>query len=66
GFAGFDFDDILYLFPLIVWFDWHFLFLAGASVGAPTFALLTWTRWKAVAPDRPDRQKPSEVPGRNG
>ncbi|MCG8325543.1 MAG: CDP-alcohol phosphatidyltransferase family protein [Thiotrichales bacterium] len=44
GFAGFDFDDILYLFPLIVWFDWHFLFLTGASVGAPAFALLTWYR----------------------
>ncbi len=44
GFAGFDFDDILYLFAPIVWLDWHFLFLIGASVGAPLFALLTWYR----------------------
>ncbi len=44
GFAGFDFDDILYLFAPVVWLNWHFLFLIGASVGAPIFALLTWYR----------------------
>ena len=44
GFAGFDFDDILYLFAPVVWLNWHFLFLIGASVGAPVFALLTWYR----------------------
>jgi len=49
GFAGFDFDDILYLFPLIVWFDWHFTFLLGAFVGAPVFALLTWYRLKSIS-----------------
>lgn len=49
GFAGFDFDDILYLFPLIVWFDWHFAFLLGASAGAPAFALLTWYRLKSIS-----------------
>ncbi len=51
GFAGFDFDDILYLFPLIVWFDWHFIFLAGASIGAPAFALLTWQRLHSLSDD---------------
>ncbi len=42
GFAGFDFDDVLYLFAPVVWLNLHFLFLIGASVGAPVFALVTW------------------------
>lgn len=41
GFAGFNFDDILFLFAVIVWLDWQQYFLIGASVGAPLFALLT-------------------------
>ncbi len=44
GFAGFDFDDILYLLPVVVWLDWHYPFLIGASVGAPAFAMLTMYR----------------------
>ena len=44
GFAGFDFDDILYLFAPVVWLNWHLPFLVGASLGAPGFALLTWYR----------------------
>jgi phosphatidylglycerophosphate synthase len=47
GFAGFDFDDILYLFAPLVWLNWHLPFLVGASVGAPAFALLTWYRLQA-------------------
>jgi len=46
GFAGFDFDDILYLFAPVVWLNWHLPFLIGASVGAPVFAVLTWYRLK--------------------
>ncbi len=46
GFAGFDFDDVLYLFAPVVWLGWHFPFLIGASVGAPVFALLTWYKLK--------------------
>ena len=46
GFAGFDFDDVLYLFAPVVWLGWHQEFLAGASVGAPAFALLTWHRYR--------------------
>lgn len=41
GFAGFNFDDILFLFAVIVWLDWQQYFLIGASIGAPLFALLT-------------------------
>ena len=41
GFAGFNFDDILFLFALIIWLDWQLYFLLGASIGAPLFALLT-------------------------
>ena len=42
GFAGFDFDDVLYLFAPVVWLGWQMPFVVGASVGAPAFALMTW------------------------
>jgi phosphatidylglycerophosphate synthase len=42
GFAGFDFDDVLYLFAPVVWLEWQMPFVVGASVGAPAFALMTW------------------------
>ena len=42
GFAGFDFDDVLYLFAPVVWLGWQMPFVVGASVGAPAFALITW------------------------
>lgn len=48
GFAGFDFDDVLYLFAPVVWFNLHLPFLIGASVGAPAFALLTWSRLRKL------------------
>jgi phosphatidylglycerophosphate synthase len=48
GIAGFDFDDILYLFAPIVWLDWHQGFLIGATLGAPAFALLTYQRYKVT------------------
>jgi phosphatidylglycerophosphate synthase len=48
GFGGFDFDDVLYLFAPVVWLNLHFLFLAGASVGAPVFALITWFRLRKL------------------
>lgn len=44
GFAGFDFDDVLYLFAPLVWLGWHYPFLVAASIGAPIFALITWYR----------------------
>ncbi len=46
GFAGFDFDDVLYLFAPVVWLGWHYPFLIGASVGAPVFALVTLYKLK--------------------
>ena len=42
GFAGFDFDDVLYLFAPVVWLGWQMPFVVGASVGAPAFAMMTW------------------------
>ena len=48
GFAGFDFDDILYLFAPVVWLDWHFGFLVCATVGAPAFAWLTYSKYRAI------------------
>ena len=51
GIAGFDFDDILYLFAPIVWLNWHLPFLIGASVGAPAFAIFTWYTSKKYRKD---------------
>lgn len=48
GFAGFDFDDILLLFVIIVWADWQLYFLIGASIGAPLFALLTFHKLRQI------------------
>lgn len=42
GFAGFDFDDVLYLFAPVIWLGWQMPFVVGASLGAPAFAILTW------------------------
>jgi phosphatidylglycerophosphate synthase len=48
GFAGFDFDDVMYLFAPLVWLGWQYPFLIGASFGAPAFALLTWYKSKKL------------------
>ena len=48
GYAGFDFDDILYLFGPLVWLDWHLPFMTAAALGAPIFALVTWLKWRAA------------------
>ena len=48
GIAGFDFDDVLYLFAPVVWLDLHYWFLIAASVGAPAFACLTWYRMRQL------------------
>jgi phosphatidylglycerophosphate synthase len=48
GFAGFDFDDILYLFAPVVWLGWHLNFLLGATIGAPAFAYLTYRKYRAI------------------
>lgn len=50
GFAGFDFDDVLYLFAVIAWFDWFMPIVIGASIGAPAFALMTWYKWQKLPP----------------
>ena len=50
GFAGFDFDDVLYLFAAVAWLDLFMPFVVGASIGAPAFALLTWYKWQRLPP----------------
>jgi archaetidylinositol phosphate synthase len=49
GFAGFDFDDILILFAVVVWLDWQLAFVSAAAIGAPAFAFLTWKRYLHTA-----------------
>ena len=44
GIAGFDFDDVLYLFAPVAWFGLLPFLLVGAVVGAPIIAALTWVR----------------------
>ncbi len=51
GFAGFDFDDILLFFAVIIWADWQLYFLIGASIGAPLFALFTFHKLRQIKSD---------------
>lgn len=44
GRAGFDFDDILYIFGPLAWLDLLSFLLIGAVVGGPAFAGWTWLR----------------------
>ena len=48
GIWGFDFDDVLYLLAPVVWLGWQMPLIAGAALGAPAFAVLTWFKWRAV------------------
>lgn len=48
GIWGFDFDDVLYLFAPVVWLGWQMPLMAGAALGAPAFAVLTWFKWRTV------------------
>ena len=50
GYAGFDFDDVLYLFAAVAWLDLFMPFIAGAAIGAPAFALLTLYKWRKLRP----------------
>jgi archaetidylinositol phosphate synthase len=44
NFAGFDIEDVLYLFPVVTLLGELKLFLIAAAIGAPTFAL--WVIWQ--------------------
>jgi len=48
GRAGFDFDDVLYLFGPLAWLAWLFPLLVGAAIGGPVFALWTWWRFRTL------------------
>ncbi len=48
GRAGFDFDDVLYIFGPLAWLAWLFPLLVGASIGGPLFALWTWWRLREI------------------
>lgn len=47
GVAGFDFDDILYIFGPVAWLGWFMPILVGAAIGAPAFAIMTWWRFRS-------------------
>ena len=44
GAAGFDFDDVLYIFGPVAWFGWLYVLLIGAAFGGPVFVIWTWLR----------------------
>ncbi len=48
GRAGFDFDDVLYIFGPLAWLGWLFPLLIGATIGGPVFALWTWWRLRSL------------------
>ncbi|MGE0387452.1 MAG: CDP-alcohol phosphatidyltransferase family protein [Gammaproteobacteria bacterium] len=53
GRAGFDFDDILYVFTPLAWLGWLGPLLAGAAVGGPVFA--AWTTARLLQARRQNR-----------
>ncbi|MEH2365981.1 CDP-alcohol phosphatidyltransferase family protein [Nostoc sp.] len=44
NFAGFDIEDVLYLFPIVPLLNGLELLLMAATIGAPTFAI--WVIWQ--------------------
>tara|TARA_R110000782_G_scaffold30891_14_gene76620 strand:+ start:7785 stop:8381 length:597 start_codon:yes stop_codon:yes gene_type:complete len=47
-FARFEAEDVLYLLPLITYFEWLMPFLIFATIGAPTFSLLVLRKYTAL------------------
>jgi archaetidylinositol phosphate synthase len=47
NFAGFDIEDVLYLFPIVTLFNGLQPLLIAATIGAPTFAI--WVIWQFFA-----------------
>lgn len=47
GIAGFDFDDLLYLFAPVAWLGWFIYILIGAAAVTPVLALLTAWRLRS-------------------
>jgi phosphatidylglycerophosphate synthase len=50
GVAGFDFDDLLYLFAPVAWLGWFIYILIGAAAVAPVLAILTAWRLRGQNP----------------
>jgi phosphatidylglycerophosphate synthase len=50
GTAGFDFDDVVYLFGPAAWLGWLLPLLVGTAAVAPFVAFSTWRRWAAGPP----------------
>jgi hypothetical protein len=44
--GGFDPDDSLLVVPVAVWLGWELPLLLAAAVGAPTFALFFYARFR--------------------
>ncbi|AVH70701.1 CDP-alcohol phosphatidyltransferase family protein [Nostoc sp. 'Lobaria pulmonaria (5183) cyanobiont'] len=52
NFAGFDIEDVLYLFPIVPLLDGLEPLLIAATIGAPTFAVwVIWQFWKLPHPE---------------
>ncbi|MBD2531646.1 CDP-alcohol phosphatidyltransferase family protein [Nostoc flagelliforme FACHB-838] len=47
NFAGFDIEDVLYLFPIVTLLNGLEALLMAATIGAPTFAV--WVIWQFLA-----------------
>ncbi|MBP5976944.1 CDP-alcohol phosphatidyltransferase family protein, partial [Brasilonema sp. CT11] len=57
GFAGFDADDVYYLFGPVAWFGLLLPFLIAATVGATLVALIMW--WRLVQMSKQSSSPPS-------
>ncbi|MEH2279989.1 MAG: CDP-alcohol phosphatidyltransferase family protein [Nostoc sp.] len=52
NFAGFEIEDVLYLFPIVTLLDGLEPLLMAATIGAPTFAV--WVIWQFLALPQPE------------
>jgi phosphatidylglycerophosphate synthase len=52
NFAGFDIEDVLYLFPIVTLLDGLEPLLIAATIGAPTFAV--WVIWQFLTLAQPE------------
>lgn len=63
-FAGFEVEDVLYLFPVMILFPSLVPFLISATIGAPVFA--TWVIWQYRSQLQAHRSMTNEEKSING
>ncbi|NJM70741.1 MAG: CDP-alcohol phosphatidyltransferase family protein [Scytonema sp. RU_4_4] len=55
NFAGFDIEDILYLFPVVTLFNGLVPLLIAATIGAPIFAVFSFWQYRSLLQSEPQQ-----------